>query len=120
MSHATRIEQFKENWQPSDKNIRAMQLAFEFNQDVSQTIRNAANAKGISPSDQIRTVIGLEPKKPKRPRLTVSLSEQDYVQLSTRYGLAPEDKESIRKAIAQELIEYSKSLIHGELSSSEV
>ncbi len=97
-------------WKQSDQSIRAIQLAFEFSKTVSEVIRNQANQQGISPSDQIRSVIGLQPKKPKRPRLTVSLSEPDYELLAKRYGLPLNDKVGIRKAIAEELIAYTESV----------
>lgn len=83
-------------------------MTFEFNAQISQCIRNQANQNGISPSDQIRAIIGLQIKKPKRPRLTVSLSEMDYAILANRYGLAAKDHEAIRQAIADELINYSE------------
>jgi hypothetical protein len=97
-----------DRWKKSDKNLRAIQLAFEFNEMIARIIREQANEQGLSASDQIRSIIGLEAKKPKRPRLTVSLSETDYEQLAKRYNLSPADKSGIRKAIAEELIAYSE------------
>lgn len=93
-----------------NKTIRPIQLAFEFNQTVSKVIKDQANKRGISPSDQIRAILGLQPKQPKRPRLTVSLSELDYEMLAKRYGLSVDDQIGIRKAIAGELIAYSESI----------
>lgn len=98
------------NWKKSDKSIRAIQLAFEFSKTVAEVIRNQANKQGLSSSDQIRSIIGLQPKVPKRPRLTVSLSEQDYEILANRYQLPLDDKAGIRQAIADELIAYSQSV----------
>ncbi|EIJ43503.1 hypothetical protein BegalDRAFT_2662 [Beggiatoa alba B18LD] len=99
------------NWKKSERSVRAVQLAFEFSKTVSDVIRQEANKQGLSPSDQIRMVIGLESKKPKRPRLTVSLSEVDYEKLAKRYQLSTEDKVGIRDAIANELIQYSSTVI---------
>ena len=96
--------------QQLDKNNRAIQLAFELNQTVSGIIRNRANQEGLSPSDHIRNIIGLQPKKPKRPRLSISLSEQDYRWLAQRYGLSPNDRNGIRKAISDELVAYSETV----------
>ncbi len=97
------------NWQHSEKSLKAVQLAFEFNQHISDAIRQQANEQGLSASDQIRQIIGLQPKKPIRPRLTVSLSEEDYHYLSQRYTLPIDDKAAIRKAIAAELIAFSEA-----------
>lgn len=99
-----------EKWKQSDNSIRAVQLAFEFSKTVADTLRNHAHSQGLSPSDQIRAIIGLETKKPKRPRLTVSLSTDDYDILAERYHLDRQDKAAIRKAISDELIEYSQQL----------
>lgn len=95
-------------WKKSEKSLKAIQLAFEFNQGISDVIRQQASDQGLSTSDQIRQIIGLQPKKPRRPRLTVSLSEEDYVYLSQRYGIPADDKSAIRQAIAAELIAFSE------------
>lgn len=102
-------------WKKSESSIRAVQLAFEFSKAVSEVIRHQANQQGISPSDQIRAIIGLHVKKPKRPRLTVCLNEADYLILAKRYQLNPEDKAGIRQAIAQELVTYTEQLPADEL-----
>lgn len=105
------MKQLPDKWRTSDRSIRAVQLAFEFNKSIADAIRYEATRQGISPSDQIRSIIGLEPKKPKRPRLTVTLSEQDYEMLAQRYQLSASDRQGIRDAIAKELIAYSELII---------
>jgi hypothetical protein len=97
-----------ENWKKSEKSIRAIQVAFEFGTGVSESIRREANKNGLSTSDQIRKIVQLDVKQPKRPRLTVSLSEEDYRQLGGRYGLDAADKAAIREQIRQELIAFGK------------
>lgn len=96
-------------WQKSEKSLRAVQLVFEFSKAVSETIRREASRQGLTPSDQIREIIGLEVKKPQRPRLTVSLSAEDYGVLARKYGLDPQDRNAIREAIKEELIRYSRT-----------
>jgi len=95
-------------WKKSEKSLRAVQLVFEFGKGLNEVIRRQATQQGLSPSDKIREIIGLEVKKPKRPRLTVSLSEEDYTALAHKYHLNPVDKEAIRQAIKDELIHYSQ------------
>lgn len=97
-------------WKKSEKSLRAVQLVFELNKSVSETIRQQASVQGLSTSDQIRTIIGLPVKKAQRPRLTVSLSTEDYRLLGHRYGLPPEDMGAIRDAIVRELLAFSASL----------
>ena len=97
-----------ENWKKSEKSIRAIQVAFEFGTGVSESIRREANKNGLSTSDQIRKIVQLDVKPPKRPRLTVSLNEEDYEKLGRRYGLDVADKSGIREAIRRELIAFGK------------
>lgn len=97
-----------ENWKKSAQSIRAIQVAFEFGAGVSDSIRREANKNGLSTSDQIRKIVQLDVKAPVRPRLTVSLTEDDYQKLAQRYQLNPNDKTAIREAMRQELIEFGK------------
>jgi len=97
-----------ENWKKSEKSLRAIQVAFEFGTGISESIRREANRNGLSTSDQIRKIVQLEVKAPKRPRLTVSLTEDDYEKLAHRYGLDVMDKAAIRESIRQELVAFGK------------
>ena len=45
--------------------------------------------------------------KPKRPRLTVSLSDEDYQLLAERYGIAPERKLEIKEKVTADLILFA-------------
>lgn len=103
-------KQLPDKWRQSDKSIRAVQVAFELSKTVSDVIREQASNLGLSPSDQIRSIIGLPVKKPKRPRLTVSLSGEDYALLAERYGLNEIDKDVIRQFIRDDLIAYGEKL----------
>ena len=93
------------SWEKSNKSIRAVQVVFELEQGVSRDLRIKAIERDMSPSDYIRDVIGLPRKKPVRPRLSISLSEQDYQLLAKRYKLPVDDKTAIRARIKQELVE---------------
>ena len=93
----------------SDKSIRAVQVIFELKQAESRALRIKALEKNLSPSDYIRELIGLPCKQPIRPRLSASLSEDDYIILAQRYNLKPEDKDKIRAYIKAELIKNHKN-----------
>lgn len=97
-----------ENWQKSDKSLRAIQIAFEFGAGISDSIRREANRNGLSTSDQIRKIIQLDVNPPKRPRLTVSLTPEDYQKLAERYRIPVDDKPAIREAVRRELIEFAE------------
>jgi len=92
------------SWTKSDKNIRAVQVIFELEQAQSKALRIDAINKDLSPSDYIRDIVGLPRKKPIRPRLSISLSEEDYKTLAKRYKLKPDQKDKIRECMKNELI----------------
>lgn len=87
----------------SDTGARAVQIAFELEQRIAAAIREQAAREGLTPSDRIRKLVGLPYASPKRPRLTLSLSDEDYALLAQRYGVAPSDRIMIKKRIAEEL-----------------
>lgn len=96
-----------EKWQSSVKAAKATQVAFDMDEKIQMAIRREALEAGMSPSDQIRDILGLTTnKRPKRPRLTVSLSEQDYVELAEKYQLTPDQQLEIKKKLMEELITY--------------
>jgi hypothetical protein len=95
-------------WSQSDKNIRAVQVIFELEQEQSSVLRIKAIEQGLSPSDYIRDIVDLPRKKPVRPRLSISLSAEDYQLLAKRYSLMPDMKEQIRDKIKAELIAATK------------
>lgn len=96
------------SWARSDKNIRAVQVIFELGLEQSRALRIKAIEQDISPSDYIRDIIGLPRKKPIRPRLSISLSAEDYQILGERYQLTPDKKEQIRERIKEEIILTTK------------
>lgn len=96
-----------EKWQSSVNAAKATQIAFDMDEKIQMAIRREALESGISPSDQIRTILGLSTnKRPKRPRLTVSLSAEDYVELGNKYQLDANQQLEIKKKLMEELITY--------------
>jgi len=96
-----------EKWQSSVKAVKAVQVAFDMDEKIQLAIRQKALKAGISPSEQIRDILGLPTnKRPKRPRLTVSLSGEDYVLLAEKYGLSAEQQLEIKKKLMDDLINY--------------
>jgi hypothetical protein len=95
-------------WQGSDEAIRAVQVAFDVEEAVLEAVRTAAFEQHVSTSDQIRQVLGLATtSRPKRPRLTVSLSGADYEFLAKRYGLAADDRLAIKERATRDLIAFA-------------
>jgi len=96
-----------EKWQSSLKAIKATQVAFDMDEKIQLSIRKQAVEEGLSPSDQIRNILGLPiNKRPKRPRLTVSLSSDDYILLAEKYNLSPDQQLDIKKRLMDDLISY--------------
>ena len=48
-------------------------------------------------------------ERPKRPRLTVTLSGDDYELLAKRYGLPAADRLTIKEKVTAELIRFASS-----------
>ena len=97
-------------WSSSDEAIRAVQVAFDVEGAVLDAVRRAAFENHLSTSDQIRTLLELPTAdKPKRPRLTVSLSPADYELLAVRYGLDNQDRLSIKEQVTAELIRFAQA-----------
>ena len=98
-----------EKWQSNVKAVKAVQVAFDMDEKVQKEIRKAAVEASLSPSDQIRMILGLPVhKQPKRPRLTVSLSSEDYQVLAEKYGIPPTEQLEIKRKLMDELIEFVK------------
>lgn len=96
-----------EKWQSSVKAMKAVQVAFDMDEKIQMSIRKQALEAGLSPSDQIRDILGLPiNKRPKRPRLTVSLAASDYEILAKKYQLSATDQLEIKKKLMDDLIKH--------------
>ncbi|WP_281556294.1 hypothetical protein [Thalassomonas sp. RHCl1] len=96
-----------EKWQSSVKAVKAVQVAFDMDEKIQLAIRTEALQAGLSPSDQIRSILGLSTnKRPKRPRLTVSLGPEDYQVLAEKYQLEPQQQLEIKRKLMDELINH--------------
>lgn len=96
-----------EKWQSSIKAVKAVQVAFDMDEKIQLKIRTQALQAGLSPSDQIRDILGLPTnKRPKRPRLTVSLAPADYEILALKYNLNPEQQLEIKRKLMDDLVQH--------------
>lgn len=91
-------------WKNETKAIKATQVAFDISTDAQKNLKLMAIHNDLSPSDQMRKILGLPCKKPVRPRLTISLSLDDYEILAKHYKLQPDDKLAIKEQAAKEII----------------
>ena len=88
-----------------DGAVKAVQVAFELEQRVARCLHEMAIKEGITTSSQIRKIVGLPYSPPKRPRLTVSLSQEDYVVLGKKYDVDSSNALEIKRKIMGELID---------------
>ncbi len=96
-----------EKWASSLKAVKAVQVAFDIDEKIQFEIRKQALEAGLSPSDQIRSILGLPTnRRPKRPRLTVSLSPQDYELLGKKYHLKADQQLEIKRKLMDDLIKH--------------
>jgi len=91
-------------WPSSQKALKAVQVAFDTSDEVATRLRLEAVREGLSPSDMIRRIVGLPVRaRPVRPRLTVSLSDEDFHILAERYALKPSDRLAIKRRVMEEI-----------------
>jgi hypothetical protein len=96
-------------WRSSQPALRAVQVAFDVSEAVLQAVRAAAFEANLSNSDQVRVLLGLPLlRQAKRPRLTVSLSEEDYRLLGARYALDPADHLAIKERVGAALVAFAE------------
>ena len=92
-----------ERWKNSDKQIKKMQLAFEFEDMIEKQLKQDALDNGISAASQLRKILKLHYDQPLKPRLTISLSEDDREILAKRYDIDANDRAYIRLGISREI-----------------
>ena len=99
-------KEIKHPWQDEKKAIKAVQVAFNISSEAQKNLKLMAVLNDLSPSDQMRHILGLPCKKPIRPRLTISLSVEDYELLARQYDLDVMDKLAIKEQAANKIIEF--------------
>lgn len=96
-------------WQKEHSAIKAVQVAFDISAEAQKIIKQEAVANNLNPPDQIRKILGLSyNRKPVRPRLTVTLKDEDFVVLGQRYELDPKDQAAIREKVVEELLLFTQ------------
>ncbi|MCF6194996.1 MAG: hypothetical protein L3J46_11755 [Kangiellaceae bacterium] len=93
-----------ERWKKESKAIKATQVAFDISTEAQKQLKLKAIHNDLSPSDQMRQILGLPNKRPLRPRLTISLSSEDYEILAKQYSLKSVNKLAIKERAAKDII----------------
>lgn len=70
---------------------------------VARRVKVMAALDDMTPQDYMRRALDLNFKSPQRPRLSLSLGDEDYQRLGQRYGLDPDQKTEIKRRIIAEV-----------------
>lgn len=99
-----------QKWDKQAQAAKATQVAFDVSESVHNYIQLQSVKDQLKPSDYIRKVLGLDFKRKKvRPRLTVTLNEDDYESLGKAFGIEPDDRIAIKHAVTKRLIEIAEN-----------
>jgi len=90
-------------WDKQRNALNKIQVNFEFTERTNNDLRHEAVERKTNPSDLVRSIVGLSSKDMVRQRVGLSLSDEDFAYLAKRYGLAIEDKKSIREKMRFEV-----------------
>ena len=91
-------------WDKQQKVIKASQVAFELEQKIAAKIQQCAAIEGLTASNLIKKTLGLSYSIPKRPRLTASLTQEDYEILGKKYNIDADNNLEIKRKIIEELL----------------
>lgn len=99
-----------QKWHEETKAIKATQVAFDVGETVQYVIRKEALDRNINPPDRIRQILGLKvSRKPKRLRLSISLTAEDKKFLADQFGIDSNDHIEIKKRAAEMLIQHART-----------
>ena len=92
-------------WESGGRALKAAQVAIDASEKLIVEIKREACMDNMTPSDKVRQIVGLAvASPPKRPRLTMSLKEEDFAELAKRYGCDPTNSMEIKRRVLEELM----------------
>lgn len=99
----------KQKWEKEKAAAAAIQIAFDLGVDTQTWIKKKALDEHLNTPDFIRKILGLPYKnKPVRPRLTLSLFDEDFAFLAEQYGVDPSDRLKIKETAAEKLVQHAE------------
>lgn len=100
------------DWSKEEKAVQAVQMAFDLSNDIQRAFRVSAALQDMSTSDMVRKVLQLPYQKNRaRPRLTITLKDEDFELLAEKYGLDPLDRTTIRQRVSEDLRTFAGSYL---------
>lgn len=102
----------KRDWSKEERAVQAVQMAFDLSNEIQRAFRVSAALQDVSTANMVRKVLQLPYRKNRvRPRLTVTLHDDDFEILAQKYGLAADDRVAIRQKVAEELQTFARSYL---------
>ncbi len=102
----------KPDWSKEEHAVQAVQLAFDLSNDIQRAFRVSAALQDMSTADMVRKVLQLPYRRARaRPRLTVTLKDEDFELLAQKYRLDPQDRAAIRHRVAEELQGFARNYL---------
>lgn len=89
--------------------LKKIQVHFEFQQSLMHDIRVAAAEENLSPSDFVRSLVGLSHSEIQRPRISLSFSDADLRALASRYGQQPDARQLKRHVVEEVRRHFAKT-----------
>jgi len=88
-------------------------MAFDLSNDIQRAFRISAALQDMTSSDMVRKVLQLPYQKNRaRPRLTISLKDEDFERLAWKYDLEPQDRASIRRRVSEDLQTFARNYLN--------
>ncbi|PSF05080.1 hypothetical protein C7H09_15860 [Marinobacter fuscus] len=99
----------KKDWSKEEQAVQAVQVAFDLSNDIQRAFRVSAALQDMTTADMVRKVLQLPYRKARaRPRLTVTLKDEDFELLAEKYALNTADRAEIRQRVAAELKDFAQ------------
>ena len=98
-------------WARQKAALKKVQLSFSLLPEIDQALRVEAAMQGDSPSNLIRKFFELDAKATPRPRLGVSLSDDELKLLGKKLGVDPNNRaELVKRATEQLQLHYRENI----------
>lgn len=102
----------KPDWSKEEQAVQAVQMAFDLSNDIQRAFRISAALQDMTSSDMVRKVLQLPYQKNRaRPRLTITLKDEDFELLAQKYDLDPQNRATIRQRVSEDLRVFARNYL---------
>jgi hypothetical protein len=90
-------------WDAERRALKKVQVHFSFTAYATRRLKYEAVDEDMTPSNLVRKLVGLSFEPSPRLRIGLSLTNEDFKILSTRYGVTESDKVEIKRRVTEEV-----------------